>query len=77
MNGKQKMSQELDFQYNDMKIAGSSVLLYNDTECQIYSSAGVKKFDYKFNMGITSIVPLDDESFIFVSGKNVQKIVLK
>ncbi len=77
MNGKQKMSKELDFQYTDMKISGNSVVLYNDTQCQIYSSAGVKKFDYKFNMGITGIVPLDDESMIFVSGKNVQKIILK
>lgn len=75
-DGEKILSQEEDFSYLGIKMSEGNIIMYNDTECKIISVAGVTKFKYNFTMGITSIVPVGDDKFIFVSGKNIQKIQL-
>lgn len=76
LTGKRVLSQEEEFAYSGIKMSDGNIILYNDTECKVVSVAGVTKFKYNFTMGITSIVPVSGEEFIFISGKNVQKILL-
>lgn len=76
LTGKKVLSQEKEFAYSGIKMSDGNIIMYNDTECKVVSVAGVTKFKYNFTMGITSIVPVSGEEFIFISGKNVQKILL-
>lgn len=76
LTGKRVLSQEEEFAYSGIKMSDGNIIMYNDTECKVVSVAGVTKFKYNFTMGITSIVPVSGEEFIFISGKNVQKILL-
>lgn len=76
LTGKKVLSQEEEFAYSGIKMSDGNIIMYNDTECKVVSVAGVTKFKYNFIMGITSIVPVSGEEFIFISGKNVQKILL-
>lgn len=76
LTGKKVLSQEEEFAYSGIKMSDGNIIMYNDTECKVVSVAGVTKFKYNFTMGITSIVPVSGEEFIFISGKNVQKILL-
>lgn len=74
--GKKVLSQEEEFAYSGIKMSDGNIIMYNDTECKVVSVTGTIKFKYNFTMGITSIVPVSGEEFIFISGKNVQKILL-
>lgn len=76
LTGKKVLSQEEEFAYSGIKMSDGNIIMYNDTECKVVSVIGVTKFKYNFTMGITSIVPVSGEEFIFISGKNVQKILL-
>lgn len=76
LTGKKVLSKEEEFAYSGIKMSDGNIIMYNDTECKVVSVAGVTKFKYNFTMGITSIVPVSGEEFIFISGKNVQKILL-
>lgn len=76
LTGEKVLSQEEEFAYSGIKMSDGNIIMYNDTECKVVSVAGVTKFKYNFTMGITSIVPVSGEEFIFISGKNVQKILL-
>lgn len=76
MKGKKVLSKSIDFHYTGIKLAKENIILYNDTQCKVISAKGVVKFDYNFGMGITSLVPLDDITYIIVSGGNIQKITL-
>lgn len=76
LNGDKILSQKLDFKYSQIKFAEDNILMYNDTDCEIMSVKGIKKFKYKFSTGITSMVPLDDTRYILVSGNSIQQIKL-
>lgn len=76
MKGKKVLSKSIDFHYTGIKLAKENIILYNDTQCKVISAKGVVKFDYTFGMGITSLIPLDDTTYIIVSGGNIQKITL-
>lgn len=76
INGEKVLSKKLNFAYTDISMAEESVVFTNDTDCMIMSVQGVEKFNYRFTMGITDIVPQDDKNMILVSGKTIQKITL-
>lgn len=76
LDGKRVLVKPVDFPYTGIKIAEENIIMYNDTQCKVISVQGVTKFDYTFGMGISALVPLDDTSYIIVSGGNIQKIRL-
>ncbi len=46
--GKEIMDHGTDFAYSRAAFAGNNVLLYSNTECHVYSFAGIEKFSYTF-----------------------------
>lgn len=76
LKGNKILDKVIKFQYTKMSMADESVLFYNDTECEIISKSGVEKFNYKFNSGISALLPLSDTEYIFATSGNVQQITL-
>ncbi len=78
MSGKLVQQKETDGEYTTYKFSGSSILMYNDSECLITDSRGKKIFSYTFDDGITDIIPLQDsKEFILIDKEYIRKIKLK
>lgn len=74
----QVMVKEFSFNYTDIKFAGKSVLLYNNTSCEIYNFSGTKKFAYTFDKGIVYMIGADKPNrFLVANPTNTEEIKLK
>ena len=75
--GEKIYSEKINFKYADICFAGKNVMMYNDMECRMYSFAGTERFNYTFDMGITSIVPIKSDKFVLVGDNHIREIQLK
>lgn len=70
IKGKQVFSQDLDMEYNSVKLDGKDIILVGDNECRIYSLNGTMKFKGDFKSQITNVVPTGKYHQYIVIGQN-------
>ena len=54
-NGKLTLTEWTDLKYTQAKFSQNMLILYNDTECEIYSAQGVLKYAGTFDTAISDI----------------------
>lgn len=77
-SGNKIFTKTSDKNYIHYKIADSRIIMYNEKECVIYSTNGKIKFEYTFQDGISSFIPLDkDNEYIYINKDYIRKIKLR
>lgn len=77
LNGKQKMSVQLDGEYESIKISKGQVLLNDGNKCAIYNSQGICKFEGVMEMNIMDIYPIVGmNKYMVISANGFQEIQL-
>ena len=56
-NGRNVMSQKIDFKYEKVRMTDKEIVLTGGNECRIYSIKGSLKFSYKFNKNVVDLIP--------------------
>lgn len=76
--GKVCLSQGFDLEYRNVVLKDENVYIYGETECSIYSLAGVEKFNGVMNQAIALLIPGDSAGrFTLVSQDSIDEIELK
>ena len=71
-------SSPVDFSYSGAKIDREKVILFNDTECAIYSMNGVRKYQGEPGMTIRDIISTNKQSgYLVVTPTELNRIKLK
>ena len=77
LSGNEKMDEDLKGEYDNVKLAGENILLYNDLDCRIVSFNGVTKLEYTFKEEIKDIIPLKDSGeFLIMNSGEIEKVQL-
>lgn len=56
-NGRKVMTQEIDFDYENVRMSQDEIVFTGGTECRIYTVKGKLKFSYVFQKNVTDMVP--------------------
>ena len=71
------LSQSIDMDYLDILIQKNSIVVYNNTECAMYSMSGKKKYRGTFGKSVSLLIPANKTNrFIMVSADSVDIIEL-
>ena len=71
-------TQGFDLDYSNISLYKDIMVIYNSEDCQIYNTAGLKKFDGKFNESAIIIIPEESRSrFLVVYSDGMEEIKLK
>ncbi len=73
-NGKEEFSRELDFDYTKAEFSGNYLLLYNSSECRIFSLSGRERFSGTITGGITKMIMTGDTSCLVFSGSALKRV---
>lgn len=77
-NGERQLSQGFDLEYRNIVLEGENIYIYGETECCIYSMAGVEKYGGTMNGSISLLIPGDSVNrFTLVSQESIDTIELK
>lgn len=77
MNGKQTMSVNFEGEYNNIKITGNQVLLFDGNKCSIYNSAGVHKYEGELEGNILEMIPIMGfNKYLVISTNELQEVQL-
>ena len=77
-DGNHVATQGFDMDYSNMSLYKDLLIIYNSEECQIYNTAGLKKFDGRFNSSAVMIVPESSKTrYLVVYGDSMEEIKLK
>lgn len=77
-DGKLSHSQNFDIDYKDIFWKDDNLIIYNETECAIYSKKGVEKFRGEFDEQVLSMVPTKQfNKFLLVTTDKIKTIELK
>jgi hypothetical protein len=69
---------EFDTDYTDILFYKEQIIIYNETECCIYNTNGVQKYEGKFSKSARVLIPLDRSySYMVVTPDSVDTIELK
>lgn len=76
--GRLYMERDFDFDYETVTNTNQEIIMYNDSECVIYSFSGKEKFTYTFNEPIIKLLPKNTmDEYILISSSAIQEIRLK
>lgn len=76
--GKQISTMEFDLEYTDISFNKESIIVYNDSQCAIYSMNGMLKYEGSFAKPIDLFIPTAKENrFICVTKDKIETIELK
>ncbi len=73
-NGREEFSRELDFDYTKAEFSGNYLLLYNSSECRIFSLSGRERFSGTIDGGITKMIMTGDTSCLVFSGTALKRV---
>lgn len=76
-SGKKVFTKSLDFTFNDICFIGKNVVMYDNSNCRMYSFANIERFNYNFDENILKIIPLEDNKFSMVTNTSIEEIELK
>lgn len=77
-NGEKHLSQGFDLEYRNVVLEGENIYIYGETECCIYSMAGVEKYAGTMSENISLLIPGDSiHRFTLVSNESINTVELK
>lgn len=77
-SGRLYMERDFDFDYETITNTNQEIIMYNDSECVIYTFSGKEKFRYTFNEPIIKLLPKNTmDEYILISSSAIQEIRLK
>lgn len=77
-SGRLYMERDFDFEYETVTNTDQEIIMYNDTECVIYTFSGREKFSYTFSEPIIRLLPKNTEDeYILISSSAIQEIRLR
>jgi hypothetical protein len=69
---------EFDIDYTDILFYKDQIIIYNETECCIYNTNGIKKYEGNFSKSARALIPLERSySYMVVTPDSVDTIELK
>lgn len=77
LKGDKVLDQGIDFEYSNITIVDSDIVLYNYSECYVLNVSGSVRFQYQFPKGIHGIFPLSKNKFYLVQGDSIEVIQLR
>ncbi len=63
--------------YSHIAFAGSNVLMYSDSECEMYSFAGICKFTYRFEETVSALMSANGRDFVYATSGETNIIRLQ
>ena len=63
--------------YSHITFAGSNVLMYSDSECEMYSFAGICKFKYRFEETVSALMSANGRDFVYATSGETNIIRLQ
>lgn len=76
--GRLYMEQDFDFEYETITSTNQEIILYNDSECVIYTYSGKEKFSYTFNEPVINLLPKNTaDEYILITSSAIQEIRLR
>lgn len=77
-SGNQILNQGTNLSYNQVKISGRNLILFNENECEIYSDQGVLRYAGSFDGAIADIYKSSGlRKYIFVFSDRTEEVKLK
>ena len=77
-SGRLYMERDFDFEYETVTNTNQEIIMYNDSECVIYTFSGKEKFRYTFNEPIIKLLPKNTmDEYILITSSAIQEIRLK
>lgn len=75
--GSLKGTVKFDLEYSDIVFGEDRVIIYNGTECAIYTFSGKEKFDGTIDGGVLLIIPVSNTKYTVVTKEEINHIKLK
>ena len=67
-----------DMEYTDIVFAEDQVIIYNESECQVYNMNGVEKYSGYFEKAVYALIPISSSyRYILVTADSIDTIKLK
>lgn len=67
-----------NLQYKDIIINGENIIIYNESECEIYNISGVRKYQGSFQQAVRRLIPTaKPNKFTGITEDKIQKIELR
>lgn len=77
-SGQLSNSIEFDMEYTDIVFANDQVIIYNESECQIYNMSGVQKYEGLFEKAVYTLIPTSSSyKYVVVTADSIDTIELK
>ena len=73
--GQMAMSEDFSGDYSNVKICGSQVIMYDGTNCSIFTRGGIQKFEGEMNSNILEIFPVAGVNKYIVMNENGMEVV--
>lgn len=74
--GKVVFTKALDFKYKDICFVGENVVMYDSSNCRMYSFVGTERFNGDFDMNINMLVPLKADKYVVLTDNGIKEIEL-
>lgn len=72
------LSQNIDIEFQDIILEKDYVLIYNETECAMYSMMGIQKYKGNFGKSVSLMVPTGkNNKFLMVTADSIDTIELR
>ncbi|MCI8417632.1 MAG: hypothetical protein HFI33_09120 [Lachnospiraceae bacterium] len=71
------LEQPFSLAYSQVKLSGDNVIVYNDTECIIYSKQGVIRYEGTFSESLVNVYSLQGRRFVLIHPQRTEVIKLK
>lgn len=76
--GQLSQSIGFDMEYTDIVFADDQVVIYNESECQVYTMSGVEKYSGYFEKAVYALIPTSSSyRYILVTADSIDTIELK
>ncbi|MDE5933560.1 MAG: hypothetical protein K2H40_13920, partial [Lachnospiraceae bacterium] len=76
--GQLSQSIGFDMEYTDIVFANDQVVIYNESECQVYNMNGVEKYAGYFEKSVYALIPTSSAyRYILVTADSIDTIELK
>ena len=78
LSGREKMQQDISYEYADMEMYGDEIIFTGNRSCNILRTNGHDKFDYHFEQEIDAVYPTSDgQVYTLIDSSTIQKIRLQ
>lgn len=77
-SGRLYMQRDFDFEYETITNTNQEIIMYNDSECVMYTFSGKEKFRYTFTEPIIKLLPKNTlDEYILIGSSAIEEIRLK